>query len=113
MAYEYTRESFLFEDVCCLCKPTIEEDVNGIQRTVGLEKREVYCKVGALYAKEFYDAWQSGIQDALKFVVNVEDWREGKEKIIEYEGDTYTVYRKFYAGDSVELYGRLDVGTWN
>lgn len=119
MAYEYTRESTLFEDVIVLCKPLLEKDENGIVKRTDFERREVFAQVGSLYMKEFYSAYQAGIQNALKFVVNLGDWElgygefeRGREAVIEYDDRIYTVYRAFMANDSVELYAREDVGTW-
>lgn len=113
MAYEYTRESSLYDDVAYLCTPRIKTDKNGAMVNEGYEKREVFCRVGSLYSKEFYAAFQSGISEALKFVVNRFDWEDGREMILEHDGKIYTIYRTFMSGDQIELYARIDAGTWS
>lgn len=113
MAYEYTRDSSLYEDVCCLCTPDYKPDKNGVLKDNGYKKREVFCLVGSLYSKEFYAAFQSGISEAMKFVVNRFDWEEGREMILEHDGKLYTIYRTFMSGDQIELYARIDAGTWS
>jgi hypothetical protein len=110
MAYEYTRESFLWESECTLIKPTAVQNEDGV-REIDLSNRcTVFCRVGSVYMKEAYAAMQAGIQAAWKFTVNLGDY-DG-ETVIEYDGEMYVVYRTFVDGDDIELLARKDLGTW-
>lgn len=113
MAYEYTRETSLYDSSLFLCKPKTVITEDGIQKPDGYEKREVFARIGSLTSKEFYSAYQAGIQASFKAVVNIEDWKEGKELIVEFDGEIYNVYRTFAVEDAVELYCRKDVGIWS
>ena len=112
MAYEYTRRNDLFEDVAYLCKKKTEIDENGVAIEKGYEEREVFCRVGGVYQKEFFDAYQSGIKAQWYMIVSSFDYQG--EEIIKYQGQYYNLYRKYpQQDDTWELYLREDVGTWN
>lgn len=111
MAYEYTRTNHLYDGVCKLVKKQTDTDENGIVKEVGTIEREVLCQVGGIYEKEFYDAYQAGIKAQYKLIVNIEVYEN--EKIVIFEGITYSVYRRFPTGDTMELYLREDEGTWD
>lgn len=110
MAYEYTRTNDLYDDVAYLLEYPIEVDENGVAHNLEPLRDEVYVKVGAIYEKEFYDALQAGIKAQYKLVVFVGDYRG--QKVVEYRDQLYSVYRRFLTGDTIELYLREDVGTW-
>ena len=112
MAYEYTRQNDLFEDIAYLCrkKTTISED--GVVVEDGYEEREVFAKVGGVYQKEFFDAYQSGIKPQWYVLVSAFDYQG--EDVVKYNGVYYSVYRKYpKQEDEWEIYLREDVGTWN
>ena len=111
MAYEYKRETHLRDSVCVLCHKVTESDSNGVMKQVGMVENEVCCRVGSVYEKEFYDALQAGIKAQYKLVINTELY--SGQKIVRFEGQYYSVYRKYQEGDNVELYLRKDTGTWD
>ena len=110
MAYEYTRENNLWEDVCYLIKKDKAYDENGVETTPIITRREVFCLVGGIYEKEYYNAQQSGIKAQCKVIVPMVDYED--EVLVEYGGKQYSVYRKYPINDTYELYLREDVGTW-
>lgn len=110
MAYENTRENNLWEDVCYLVKKEKVYDENGVEKEPIISKKEVFCQVGGIYEKEFYDAQQAGIKAQCKVVVQMVEYDD--EVIVEYGGKIYSVYRKYPINDTYELYLREDVGTW-
>lgn len=110
MAYEYTRETYLRDSVCTLIKRRKSADENGVPVVQETVKNEVFCRVGSIYEKEFYDAMQAGIKAQYKVVVFAYDYDD--EKTVELEGKEYSVYRRYYIGDNVELYLRTDVSEW-
>lgn len=119
MAYEYTRQNDLFEDVAYLCKKKTYVDENGVVIEDGYEEHEVFAKVGGVYQKEFFDAYQSGIKAQFYILVSAFDYQD--EEVVKYrespQSDKYVyyiVYRKYpKQEDEWELYLREDVGTWN
>lgn len=118
MAYEYVRETPLFEDSCFLCKPITEIDENGVVKITEWDKREVFCKVGSLVEKEFFKALQSGIQGAFKLEVNIGDWEAyldgtigGQELTVEFRGKRFEIYRVFRKADTAELYCQFKAGS--
>lgn len=111
MAYEYTRENNLYEDSCFLVSNKTYVDENGVKHVSEKVEREVYCMVGSIYQKEFYEAYQAGITAQYRLTVAVADYEN--EKTVKYNGIYYTVYRRYPTGDNIELYLRDDVSTLN
>lgn len=112
MAYEYTREVNLRDSVCTLIKKHMNIDENGVPvETEEPMKTEVFCRVGSIYQKEFFDAYQAGIKAQYKLVIFAYDYND--EVVVEFEGKTYSVYRTYYQGDTIELYLRTDVSEWD
>lgn len=111
MAYEYTREVNLRDSVCTLIKKNTYLDEDGVPQEGEPTKKEVFCRVGSIYEKEFYDAYQAGIKSQFKVVIFAYDY--DNEKIVELEGNVYSIYRRYYTGDNIELYLRSDVEEWD
>lgn len=65
--------------------------------------RQVYCDVRSIMRSEWYEAGRDGLQPSFVFTVFGPDY-EG-EKIVEYNGQRYGVYRTFRSrDDEMELY---------
>lgn len=111
MAYEYTRGNDLYESTCYLISKETVTDENGVVQDSNRTKREVFCKAGGVYEKEFFDAYQSGIKAQLKLIIFFDDYQN--EMLVDFEGEIYSVYRKYRSGDELELYLRKDVGEWD
>jgi len=111
MAYEYTRENDLYESTCYLIGKDTEIDENGVVQDGKETETEVFCKVGGVYEKEFFDAYQSGIKAQFKLVIFKDDYHG--ELLVRFEDTIYSVYRKYPTGDEIELYLREDVGEWD
>ena len=66
-------------------------------------KRMVYCDVRSVYRSEWFEAGRNGLQPAFVFAMFGPDY-EG-EKIVEYNGKRYGVYRTYQGKtDTIELY---------
>lgn len=111
MAYEYTRENDLYESTCLLIGKKTMVDENGVVQDSITTRTEVFCKVGGVYEKEFFDAYQSGIKAQLKLVIFRGDYNG--EMLVEFEDEIFSVYRRYPSGDDMELYLRKDVGEWD
>ena len=97
-------------DVIKLIKVTNTKDSAGVQRTVYGEPRTVMCQVDRVTRSEFFDAGRNGLNPEFVFRVFFADY-EG-ERLLEYNGKRYGIYRTFNNGsDEVELYAERKGGT--
>ena len=86
-----------------------EQDANGIFRPV-TKSRQVFCKVSSVGAKEFFDGGRRGLNPEYRFVVFAEDYKG--ERTLEYEGQTYGIYRNYRINtDYIEIYVERKGGT--
>ncbi len=93
---------------------TYEEDANGIRRPVKGEGREVFASVTSVSRSEFFQAGRAGFAPAFVFHVFAAEY-DG-ESVIEYNDETYAVYRTYRktdgdGSDYVELYAQREAGT--
>lgn len=66
-------------------------------------RREVFVNVQSVTRQEFYDAGQAGLQPQYVFIMFAPDY-EG-EKLVEYRGTRYRVYRTYLRRDeNLEIY---------
>ena len=66
-------------------------------------KRQVFCDVKSITRSEWFEAGRVGMQPAYCFILFAPDY-EG-EKIVEYEGRRYGVYRTYIGrNERLELY---------
>lgn len=72
--------------------------------------REVYAQVQSITRAEFFDAGRNGLNPEFEFTMFFGDY-EG-EKLVEYNGNTYAVYRVYQGrNDTIELYVERKGGT--
>lgn len=65
--------------------------------------RQVYCDVRSIMRSEWYEAGRDGLQPSFVFILFGPDYNG--EKIVEYNGQRYGVYRTFRSkNDDIELY---------
>lgn len=89
-------------NVMYLIKQTETQDEIG-QFIPTEEKRLVYCDVRSVSRSEWFEAGRNGLQPSFIFVMFAPDY-EG-EKIVEFDGRRYGVYRTFIAkNEQIELY---------
>lgn len=74
------------------------------------EKREIFCDVRSITMTEWFEAGRSGIvHPEFIFVINRNEYDD--EKIVEYRGKRYGVYRTYAAkNESLELYAEAKGG---
>lgn len=86
-----------------------EQDANGIFRPV-LKSRQVFCKVSSVGAREFFDAGRNGLNPEFRFIVFANDYNG--ERTLEFEKQTYAIYRTFRINtDYLEIYVERKGGT--
>ena len=96
-------------NVIKLISATQTQDANGVWRET-LSSRQVFCDVRSINRAEFFEAGRSGLNPEFVFVVFFGDY-EG-ETMLEFEGETYSIYRTYLTrSDSLELYAERKGGT--
>ena len=97
-------------DVIQLIPTTSKKDEYGIPRTVEGDPREVMCYVDSVTRSEFFDAGRNGLNPEFVFRVFFADYED--ERLLEYNGNRYGIYRTYNNGsDEVELYAERKGGT--
>lgn len=86
-------------------KYTFDEDGNHVSEET---RKRVFAKAESIYSNEFFQAGQSGIKAELKLTVWEAEY--SGERLAEYKGRVYDIYRTFTAYDTVELYLSERVG---
>lgn len=89
-------------------------DANGIRRPTAAEPRMVFAQVGSVSRSEFYQAGRAGFSPAFVFSVFAGDYHG--EGTLEYNGETFAVYRTYRktggdGSDYVEIYAERKAGT--
>ena len=70
--------------------------------------RQVFCKVGSIGQKEFYQAHAVGLQPEVKFVL-ADHLDYDNETLVEHSGTRYRVLRTYRAGQQLELTANREV----
>lgn len=97
-------------DVIELIPVTYSKDANGIQHATEGEPRKVMCQVDSVTRNEFFEAGRNGLNPEFVFRVFFGDY-EG-ERLVEYHGKRYSIYRTYHGrNDMMELYAERKGGT--
>ena len=97
----------MFNDVCELIGVTLTKDE--LQQEIETEvNRLVFCNRQSITMSEFYQAGQTDIKAAHKFVMNSMDYQD--ERLIRFKGKRYSIYRTFETNDYIELYAEVRNG---
>lgn len=95
--------------VISLISETKTKNEYGVYQTT-TSSRDVFCQVNSVSRSEFYDAGRNGLNPAYEFTMFAGDYNG--EKVAEYNGETFAVYRTYYARtDIIELYVERKGGT--
>lgn len=96
-------------DVITLIAVTQTQDNYGVWRSTE-KKNDVFCQINSVTRNEFFQAGRAGLNPEFQVTMFAYDY-DG-EKIIEYNGKRYSVYRTYFArNDTVELYVQRKGGT--
>ena len=97
-------------DTIRLISVTYSNDAYGILRATESEPREVMCQVDSVTRNEFFEAGRNGLNPEYVFRVFFGDY-DG-ERIVEYKGKRYGIYRTYHGrNDMMELYAERKGGT--
>ena len=97
-------------DVIELIPVTYSKDANGIQRATEGDPRAVMCQVDSVTRSEFFEAGRNGLNPEFVFRVFFGDYEE--ERLVEYRGKRYSIYRTYHGrNDMMELYAERKGGT--
>lgn len=96
-------------DVIYLINVTTAQDDYGVW-VQSYSRKQVFCKVNSVTRAEFFDGGRNGLNPEFVFHVFMGDY--SGEQIVEYNGQSYGVYRVYYSrNDTVELYAQRKGGT--
>lgn len=91
-----------------LITETRTQDDYGVWRT-SETKTDVFCQVSSVTRAEFFDAGRNGLNPEYVFTMFFGDYNG--ERIVEYNGKRYAVYRTYHARtDIIELYVQREGG---
>ena len=65
-------------------------------------RREVLCEELSNYSSEWHEARQNGL--SLSYTLRTANVNYNGERIVEYKGVKYSIYRTYKDGDDIELY---------
>ena len=102
--------AYSIDDVLTLVKetPAATLDAYG-QETFTETTRTIYCKVTSASRTEYFEARQTGLEPEFVFKTNPANY-DG-ERIAEYNGIRYAIYRTYRRdADVIELYASKKVG---
>ena len=93
--------------ITLLAETTTKNDY-GVRETTYTE-RDVYAQLNSITRAEFYEAGRNGLNPEFMFSMFAGDYQG--ERVVKYNGDTYSVYRTYFARtDTVELYVQREGG---
>ena len=96
-------------NIIYLISETQAQDAYGVWRKT-YNRRMVYCDVRSVTASEFFEGGRNGLNPEYEFTMFEPDYNG--ERIVEYNGKTYSVYRTYHARtDTLELYVQREGGT--
>ena len=91
-----------------LITETRTQDDYGVWRTSETQT-DVFCQVSSVTRAEFFDAGRNGLNPEYVFTMFFGDYNG--ERIVEYNGKRYAVYRTYHARtDIIELYVQREGG---
>lgn len=98
------------DSVIDLIQTTYTKDDYGVPQASDVP-REVFCEVQSITRAEFSSAGRNGLNPSYVFSVFIGDYHG--ERIVRYDGDTYSVYRTYRRADDdyIELYVERKGGT--
>lgn len=97
------------DNVIKLISYTQVKDEYGVPRKE-YTAREVFCKVHSATRQEFFSGGRNGLNPSYEFTIFRGEYQG--ETIVEFEGQTYAVYRTYVeSNDYIELYVERQGGT--
>lgn len=96
-------------EVITLITEATTQDDNGVWKVTETTK-DIFCQVSSVTRDEFFEAGRNGLNPDYRFTVFGPDY-DG-QKVVEYKGKRYGVYRTYQARtDELELYVERKGGT--
>ena len=71
-------------------------------------RTDVLCEVNSITRQEFFEAGRNGLNPEFEFTVFSGDYHG--ERIVEFKGDQFGIYRTYKSGDYMELYAERKGG---
>ena len=100
----------LYDEITLIAENITVDELGIASKTY--TRTDTLCEVNSVTRQEFFEAGRNGLNPEYEMTVFFGDYNG--ERIIEYNGEQYGVYRTYRAGDYMELYverkGGLVVG---
>lgn len=88
---------------------TYTQDSNGIWQSTPTE-RQVFCQVNSVTRNEFFEGGRNGLNPEFRVTMFRYDYQG--ERVLRYQGNTYSIYRTYNnRDDTIELYVERTGGT--
>lgn len=88
--------------VAYLIAETFQKDAYGVLQPTTTRKK-IYCDVSSVSGSEWFEGGRNGLNPELRLTMFSGDYNG--EKLIEYNGTEYSIYRTYLArNNSIELY---------
>ena len=88
--------------VAYLIAETFQKDAYGVLQPTTTRKK-IYCDVSSVSMSEWFEGGRNGLNPELRLTMFSGDYNG--EKLIEYNGTEYSIYRTYLArNNSIELY---------
>ena len=95
-------------EVAYLVTETYSQNENGVQEKQET-KRKIYVSVTSVNGQEWFEGGRNGLNPQYRF--NMYSFEYLAERLIEYKGKTYTIYRTYQRNiDEIDLYTELRKG---
>lgn len=79
------------------------------QRIAEETRREIFVTENSITRSEFFSAGRQGLNPEIVLVTPKVNY--SGEKLVEYNGTVYSIYRAYASGDDIELYGERRAGS--
>lgn len=90
----------MYDQITLITEKITKDSLGMSEKTY--ETLDVLCEVNSITRQEFFEAGRSGLNPAYEMTVFAGDY--SGQKVIEYKGERYGVYRTYRTGDYMELY---------
>lgn len=90
-------------NIITLISETYGRNEYGVEVVTGTSRKDVYCQVNSITRAEFFDAGRNGLNPEFMFSMFAGNY--SGEQTVEFNGNTYSVYRTYMGrSDTIELY---------
>lgn len=90
----------MYDEIVLIAEKITRDSLGMNEKTY--ERTTTLCEVNSITRQEFFEAGRNGLNPQYEMTVFAGNYNG--ERIIEYKGEQYGVYRTYRTGDYMELY---------